>query len=92
MRGGEKGGGGGLPLGITAPEAAFILEVFARLKGRRFGRLVVTVSDGRIVDVELQEKVDRRLFAAFWSAADQGRPETAARSGQGPSGNGPRGQ
>ncbi len=55
------------PEGITAAEATFLLEVFARLKEKRFGRLEVTVSDGRVVDVELIEKLDRRLFRFFRS-------------------------
>ncbi len=55
------------PQGITAAEATFLLEVFARLKEKRFGRLEVTVSDGRVVDVELIEKLDRRLFRFFRS-------------------------
>lgn len=35
-----------------------MLDIFARLKERRFGRLTLTVSDGRIVDVEVVEKID----------------------------------
>lgn len=46
------------------------MGVDARLKGKRFGRLVVTVSEGRIVDVELQKKIDRRLFSAFSNAVE----------------------
>lgn len=49
-----------LPEGMTAKEAVFLLGVFARLKEKRFGRLEVTVSDGRVVGVELVEKLDRK--------------------------------
>ncbi len=49
-----------LPEGMTAKEAAFLLEVFARLKEKRSGRLEVTVSDGRVVDIELVERLDRK--------------------------------
>jgi hypothetical protein len=55
-----------LPPGVSAGEATVLLDAFARVKERRFGRLAVTVSDGRVVDVELIEKMDRnqlRLFA-----------------------------
>lgn len=51
-----------LPAGMTAGEAAFLLRAFARVKERKFGRLEVTISDGRVVDVELIEKLDRNLF------------------------------
>ena len=54
-----------LPAGLSAGEAAFLLGVFARLKANRFGRLEVTVSDGRLVDVEVIEKVDRNLFRSL---------------------------
>lgn len=56
-----------LPAGLTAGEAAFLLGVFARLKQKRFGRLEVTVSDGRLVDIALVEKVDRNLFRSLSS-------------------------
>jgi hypothetical protein len=39
-----------------------VLDVFARLKERRFGRLTVTVSDGKVVDVEVVEKIDHVLL------------------------------
>jgi len=39
-----------------------LLDVFARLKARRFGRLTLTISDGRIVDVETAEKMDHDLL------------------------------
>ncbi len=51
-----------LPSGITAEEALFLLRALARLKERRFGRLVMSVGDGRVVDVELTEKIDRKLL------------------------------
>lgn len=52
-----------LPEGMTAKEAMFLLGVFARLKERRSGRLAVTVSDGRVVDVELVERLDWKSLA-----------------------------
>lgn len=51
-----------LPRGITEREAMLLLEAFARLKGRRFGRLSVTISEGRMVDVELVEKMDHDVL------------------------------
>lgn len=51
-----------LPRGLTTREALFLLEAFARVKERRFGRLVVTISDGRVIDIEIMEKVDRKLL------------------------------
>lgn len=51
-----------LPRGVTASEASLLLRLFVRLKERRFGRLTVAVSDGRLMDIELTEKVDRALF------------------------------
>lgn len=51
-----------LPDTITACEARFLLEAFSRVKARRYGRLVVVVSDGRVVDVEVVEKVDRNAL------------------------------
>ncbi len=47
------------------------MDQLTRLKNKRFGRLIVTVSDGRIVGVELQEKVDRRLLSGLSDAADR---------------------
>jgi hypothetical protein len=63
--GDKQGGTVSLPPGITAGEAALLLQVLARLKERRFGRLAVSVSDGRVVDVEVVEKIDRNLFRSF---------------------------
>jgi hypothetical protein len=51
-----------MPPGLSVDEATFLLDVFVRLKARRFGRLEVTVSDGRLMDVELVERLDRKLF------------------------------
>ncbi len=51
-----------VPLGLTVDEATLLLELFAQLKARRFGRLEVTVSDGRLMDVELVERLDRQRF------------------------------
>ncbi len=47
-----------LPRGMSAKEAVFLLGVFARLKEKGTGRLEVTVSDGRVVDIELVERLD----------------------------------
>lgn len=54
-----------LPEGITVREAQFLLETLSRVKAKRFGRLVVTVSDGRVVDIEVIEKVDRNVLKTF---------------------------
>jgi hypothetical protein len=51
-----------LPQGVSAREGAFLLDVLAHLKERRFGRLTLTVSDGRVVDVEVIEKIDHDLL------------------------------
>ena len=51
-----------LPHGVSGREAMLLLDVFARLKARRFGRLTLTISDGRIVDVETAEKMDHDLL------------------------------
>ncbi len=55
----------GLPQGITAGEAGLVLRALARLKEGRFGRLAVSVSDGRVVDIEVVEKLDRNLFRSL---------------------------
>jgi hypothetical protein len=52
----------GLPRSVSEREAAFLLDVFARLKEKRFGRVEVTLEAGNVTDVKLVEKVDRRLF------------------------------
>jgi len=54
-----------LPSGIGEEEALFLLRALARLKERRFGRLLLSVSDGRVVEVEVTEKIDRRLLQTF---------------------------
>jgi len=46
-------------------EAELLLGALARVKARRFGRLVVTVNDGRIADVEVIEKIDRDVLRAL---------------------------
>jgi hypothetical protein len=51
-----------LPGGIGTSEASLILHLYAELKLRRFRRLEVTVSDGRVVDVELTETIDRSFL------------------------------
>lgn len=53
------------PRGIGEREAELLLGALARVKARRFGRLVVTVSDGRIVDVEVIEKIDRDVLRSL---------------------------
>lgn len=68
VRGGMTGpppgaaGSVALPSGISEREARFLLGTLARVKACRFGRLHVAVSDGRVVDVEVAEKVDRNLL------------------------------
>jgi hypothetical protein len=52
----------GLPHGVSGREAALLLDALARLKERRFGRLIVTISDGRVVDIEVTEKIDHELL------------------------------
>jgi len=39
-----------------------LLDALARVKEGRFGRLTLTISDGRVVDVEVVEKVDHDLL------------------------------
>ena len=51
-----------LPHGVSDREAILLLDALARLKERRFGRLTLTVSDGRVVDVEVIEKIDHDLL------------------------------
>jgi hypothetical protein len=51
-----------LPDGLSSREAQLILRIVARVKARGFGRLTVSVSDGRVVDVEIIEKMDRRAL------------------------------
>ena len=55
----------GRPLGVGEQEAELLLGALARVKARRFGRLVVTVNDGRVVDVEVIEKIDREVLRAL---------------------------
>jgi len=52
----------GVPHGVSDREAILLLDALARLKERRFGRLTLTVSDGRVVDVEVIEKIDHDLL------------------------------
>ena len=54
--------GADLPRGVSEREATLLLDALARLKEHRFGRLTVTVSDGRVVDVEVVEKIDHDLL------------------------------
>jgi hypothetical protein len=51
-----------LPDGVTPAEALFVLRLLARLKLKRFGRLRIAVADGRVVDIEVAEKVDRNVL------------------------------
>jgi hypothetical protein len=51
-----------LPHGVGDREAMLLLDALARLKKHRFGRLTVIVSDGRVVDVEVSEKIDHDLL------------------------------
>jgi hypothetical protein len=54
-----------IPPGVSEREATLLLGALARVKARRFGRLVVAVSDARVVDVEVIEKVDREVLRAL---------------------------
>ncbi len=54
-----------LPENISPPEATFLIASLARLKRHGFGRLVISVSDGRVVDVEVVERVHRDLLRTF---------------------------
>jgi hypothetical protein len=56
-----------LPPGVSEREASLLLEVFARLKEKRFGRVEVSLRGGNVTDVKLVEKVDRRLFESLAS-------------------------
>jgi hypothetical protein len=49
---------------VGGREAELLLGALARVKARRFGRLIVTVNDGRVVDVEVVEKIDRDVLKA----------------------------
>ena len=51
-----------VPVRVSDREAMLLLDALARLKERRFGRLTITVSEGRVVDVEVSEKIDRDLL------------------------------
>jgi hypothetical protein len=51
--------------GVGDREAELLLSALARVKATRFGRLVVTVNDGRIADVEVIEKIDRDVLRAL---------------------------
>jgi len=55
----------GLPPGVSDREATLLLDALARLKKHRFGRLTVIVSDGRVVDVEVSEKVDHDVLRSL---------------------------
>lgn len=52
-----------LPKGLSAKEAVFLLEMLSRLKEKPSGRLEVTVSDGRLVDVQLVETFEKIALA-----------------------------
>jgi hypothetical protein len=59
--------------GVPAGEADLLLRALLRLKRHRFGRLTVTVHDGRIVDVEVTEKLDREALRALGDREDRTR-------------------
>jgi len=54
-----------LPEGVTVREAQFLLAALSRVKAKKFGRFIVAVSDGRVVDVEIVEKIDRNMLKEF---------------------------
>ncbi len=64
---------GDLPRGVTPGEARLLLQLLARLKAWKYGRLAVNVRDGRLVDIELVEKVDRNLFLPLSADGDADR-------------------
>lgn len=68
-----------LPEGVAAGEATLVLEVFARVKRRRFGRVALSVSEGRLVDVEVIEKVASGAMMPACRAAHEGRGVTGQR-------------
>jgi hypothetical protein len=53
------------PPGVSDREAMLLLDALARLKKHRFGRLTIMVSDGRVVDVEVSEKIDHGLLRSL---------------------------
>ena len=55
----------GLPRGVSDREAMVLLSALSRLKEHRFGRLTVIVSDGRVVDVEVSQKIDHDLLRSL---------------------------
>lgn len=54
-----------LPEHVSPREALFVLTALARVKKSRFGRLVISVSDGRVMEIELVEKVERNILKGF---------------------------
>jgi len=52
-----------------------VLDVLGTPEDQRFGRLILTVSDGRIVDVEVIEKIDHDVLRGFQCS---GRPSLFA--------------
>lgn len=54
-----------VPPGLTPREAGLVLRLLARLKARRFGCLEVRVGDGRILDVEVRERVDHQVLRSL---------------------------
>lgn len=56
---------GVVPHRVGEREAELLLDALARVKAGRFGRLVVTVNDGRVVDVEVVEKIDRDVLRSL---------------------------
>jgi len=50
---------------VTEREATLLLGALARVKTQRFGRVVVSISEARIVDVEVVEKVERDVLRAL---------------------------
>jgi hypothetical protein len=51
--------------GVSDREAMLLVDALARLKKCRFGRLTIMVSDGRVVDVEVSEKIDHGLLRSL---------------------------
>jgi hypothetical protein len=62
---GKLNSAAGLPRGISDREGAISLDALACLKEHRFGRLSAIVSDGKIGDVDVSEKIDHDRLRSF---------------------------
>src|SRR5262249_19023575 len=62
---GKLNSAAGLLRGISDREGTLLHGALARLKEHRFGQLTVIASDGRVVDVEVSEKIDPDLLRSL---------------------------